>query len=106
MCNDLKAKQLKYFVIQNSELQVGRILFLDTKYSGKLCDRQNFVHNNNKLCGYFRLKSSRSNLIYMHYIFFSTDTGKTKTMRKFSSLKILDTFAKGNLSMYIRASRL
>ena len=42
----------------------------------------------------------------MHSICFYTEIGETKTMRKPSSLKILDTFVKGNLSMYIRALRL
>ena len=40
----------------------------------------------------------------MHSFFF-TDTGETKMMRKFSSLKILERFKKGNLSVEIRASR-
>ena len=106
MYNNLQAKKLKFFVVQHSKIQVGRILFLDTKCSEKLCDHQNVLLNNNKSCGCFRLKSSRSNLIYMHSICFSTEIGETKTMRKFSSLKFLDTFVKGNLSMYIRALRL
>ena len=42
----------------------------------------------------------------MHSICFSTDTGETKMMSKFSSLKFLETFTKGNLSVDIRASRL
>ena len=42
----------------------------------------------------------------MHSICFPTDTGETKTMRKFSSLEILETFTKGNLSVGICASRL
>ena len=42
----------------------------------------------------------------MRYIWFFTDTGETKMMRKFSSLKILDTFLKVNLLLGIRASRL
>ena len=42
----------------------------------------------------------------MHYIYFSTDIGETKMMRKFSSKKILGTFAKVDPSVDIRASRL
>ena len=42
----------------------------------------------------------------MHSICFSTDTGKTKMMRKFSSLEFLETLKKGNLSVSICASRL
>ena len=41
----------------------------------------------------------------MHSIFFN-ETGETKMMRKFSSLEILETFTKGNLSVYIHESRL
>ena len=42
----------------------------------------------------------------MHYICFSTDTGETKMMSKFRSLRFLETFTKGNLSVDICASRL
>ena len=42
----------------------------------------------------------------MHSICFYSDTGGTKMMRKFSSLKILETFTKGNLSVDIRAPML
>ena len=41
----------------------------------------------------------------MHSIGFSTDTGETKMMSKFSSLNVLETFTKGNLSVDIGASR-
>ena len=86
MQNDLKANTLKGFFIQHSRIQVGRILFLDTKSSEKLYYFQNILLNNNKPCGCFSLRPSRSNIIYMQYIFFPTDIGETKTMRKFSSL--------------------
>ena len=49
------------------------------------------------------MKSSRSNIISMHSICFPTETGETKMMRKFSSLKFLDTLTKVNLSVDIRA---
>ena len=42
----------------------------------------------------------------MHYICLSSDTGETKIMSKFRSLKILETLKKGNLSVEICASRL
>ena len=42
----------------------------------------------------------------MNSICFSTDTGEMSTMKKSSSLKSLETFTKGNLSVDIRASRL
>ena len=42
----------------------------------------------------------------MHYIYFPTETGETKTMRKFSFLKFLETFTKFNLLVDICASRL
>ena len=42
----------------------------------------------------------------LHSICFSTDTGETKMMSKFSSLKFLETFTKSNLSVEICASRL
>ena len=42
----------------------------------------------------------------MHSSCFSTDTSETKMMIKFSTLKILKTFKKVNLSVDIRASRL
>ena len=42
----------------------------------------------------------------MHFICFSIDTGETKTMSKFSSLKFLETVTKCNLSVDICASRL
>ena len=106
MRKNLKSNEPKGFVIQHSRIQVGRILFFNTKLSEKLCDYQNVLLNSNKLCGYFSLKSSRYNIISMHYIYVSTDTGEMKTMRKFSSLKILEIFTKGNLSVEIRASRL
>ena len=106
MRNDLEANQSEGFVIQHSIIQFGRILFLDTKYSGKFCDHQNVRLNNNKLCRCFSLKSSCSNIISMHSICFYSDTGGTKMMRKFSSLKFLVIFKKGNISVDIRASRL
>ena len=42
----------------------------------------------------------------MHSICFPTENGEKKMMRKFSDLKFLETFIKGNLSVHIRASRL
>ena len=42
----------------------------------------------------------------MHLIYFPTGNGETKTLRKSSSSKLLDTFTKGNLSLDIHASRL
>ena len=42
----------------------------------------------------------------MHSICLSTDSCKTKMVSKFSSLKKIDTFTKGNLSVEICASRL
>ena len=106
MHNDLKANESKGFFIQHSRIQVGRIPFLDTKCSGKFCDCQNFLHNSNKSCECFILETSLSNIIFMHSICFSTETGETKLMSKFSYLEFLETFTKGNLSVYIRASRL
>ena len=106
MCNKLKANESKGFVIQHSRIQVERIIFLDTRCSGKFCDCQNVLLNSNKLCGLSSLISSRSNIISMHSICFSTDTGKTKTMSEFSSLKFLETSTKRNLSVEICASRL
>ena len=106
MHNNLEANESKCFVNQHIRIQVGRILLLDTKFSGKLYDRQNFLLNSNKLCGCFSLKPRRSNIISMHSICFSTDTGETKMMSKFISLKVLDIFTKGNLSVDIHASRL
>ena len=70
MVNDLEANKSKCFVIQYSRIQVGHILFLDTKCSGKFCDCQSFLLNSKKLCGYYRLKSSRSIISSMRYIFF------------------------------------
>ena len=72
----------------------------------KICDRQNFLLNGNKFCGFFSLKSSRSNIISMHSICFSTETSETKMMSKFLFLKKLETLKKGNLSENIHASRL
>ena len=40
----------------------------------------------------------------MHSIFFSTDACETKMMSKFSSLKNLETFTKGKISVDIGAS--
>ena len=94
MCNDLETNKLKGMDIQHSIIQVGRILFLDTKCSGKFCDHQNLQLNNNKWCGWFSLKSSCYNIISMHFICFCTDTGETKMMSKFSSLKCLETLKK------------
>ena len=42
----------------------------------------------------------------MHSIFFPTNTGNTKMMRKFCSSKVLVTFTKGNLLVEICASSL
>ena len=53
MRNNLEANKSKGFVIQHNRIQFGRIVFLDKKYSGKLCDRQTFQLNSNKMCGYF-----------------------------------------------------
>ena len=106
MRNDLKSHKLKGFVIQHSRIQVGSILFIDTKRSGKLCDCQNVLLNSNKSCGCFSLKPIRSNIIYMHSICFSTDTGEMKMMSRFRSLKVLETFTKCNLSVDICESRL
>ena len=106
MHNDLEANESKVFVIQHSIIQVKRILFTDTKCSQKSCDRQNHLLNNNKLCGRFIMKSSFSNIISMHSIGFYTDTGEKKMMRKFISLKILETLKRGNLSVHTHASRL
>ena len=105
MHNDLEEKQLKGFFIQRIRIHVWRILFLDTKCSGGLYDCQNVLLNRNKSYECFTLKSGCSNNISMHSIYFSTDTGETKMMRKFRSLQILDTFTKGNLSVDICASR-
>ena len=104
MHSNLEAKKSKGFVIQHSRIQVGRILLLDTKCSGKFCDRQNVLLNRNKLCGCFSLKSSRSNIISIHFFFINTR--EIKMMSKFISLKVLDIFTKGNLSVDIHASRL
>ena len=49
---------------------------------------------------------NRAVLILSLCIIFSTVTGKMEMMRKFSSLKDLETFAKINLSVDIHASRL
>ena len=106
MRNNLEANESKGFVIQHSIIQVGRVLFLDKKCSGKFCDPQNVLLNKNKLCGCFSLKSSCSNIISMHSICFYSETGETNMMRKFSSLEYLKTFTKGNLSVDIRTSRL
>ena len=73
---------------------------------GKSVICQNVLLNSNKLCGCFSLKSSRSNIISIYYIYFSADTNETKMMRKFSSLNFLETFTEGNLSLDIHASRL
>ena len=70
MQNNLESNKSKYFVIQHSRIQVWRILFLDTKYSGKFCDRQSVLISNNNLCECFRLKSSCSN-IFIYILFFS-----------------------------------
>ena len=40
MCNNIKSNELKVFVTHYSRIQVGSILFLDTKYSGKFCGHQ------------------------------------------------------------------
>ena len=90
MRNNLEANKSKGFAIQHSRIQVGRILFLGTQCSWKLCYHQNFLLNSNKLCGRFSLKSSRYNIISMHFICFSADTGEMKMMIKFSSLKMMD----------------
>ena len=106
MRNDLLANESKGFFIQESRIQVGRILFLDTKCSWKFYYSQNFLLNRNKLCGCFILKSNRSNIISMNSICVSTDSDEINMMRKFRSLNVLDTFKKGNLSVDIRASRM
>ena len=97
MRNNLEETESKGFVIKNSRIKVGRILFLDTKCSGKFCDCQDVLLNINKLCGCFSLKSSRSKIISIHSIFFTTGTSETKMICKFISLKLLETFSKGNL---------
>ena len=101
MHNDLEANKSKGFVTQQTIIQVGSILSPDTKFNEKIYDNQNFLLNNNKLCGCFSLKSGRSNNIYMHFFF--NDTGETNMMSKFRYLKFLETFTKGNLSVDIRA---
>ena len=53
MRNNLEANESKGYVIQHNIIQFGRIVFLDKKYSAKLCDRQNFLLNSNKTCGCF-----------------------------------------------------
>ena len=106
MRNDLEANESKGFAIQHRRIRVGCILLLDTEFSEKFCDIHNVILNNNKLCVCFSLKSSRSDIIYMHSICFSTETVETKTMRKFRSLKVLEKYTKGNLSVDICASRL
>ena len=68
--------------------------------------RQNVLLNINESCGCFSLKSSCSNIISMHSTCFPTDTGETKMMRKYSSLKMLEISKKCNFSVDIRASRL
>ena len=70
MRNHIEENESKGFVIQHSRIQVGHILLLDTKCSGKSCDSQNVLLNSNKPCGCFILKSSRSNIISMHSSFF------------------------------------
>jgi hypothetical protein len=108
MCTDLDANESKAFVITQSTIAVGRIVFLDSACSGKFCDRQNIelTRFKGKSCGCFSLKSSRSNIISVHSITFTTSTGEKKMMSKFSSLKFMELYTKGKLSIDIRASRL
>ena len=104
--NNLEENKSIFFIIQHSIIQVRCILSLDTKFSGKSCDRQNVLLNSNKSYGCFSLKSSRSNIISMHYICFSADTGEMNIISELRSLKFLEKFTKGNLSVDIRLSRL
>ena len=108
MCSDLEANESKAFVIPRSTISVGRIIFLDSMCSGKFCDRQNteLTKFKGKSCGCFSLKSSRSNIISVHSITFTTSTGERKMMTKFSSLKFMELYTKGKLSIDVRASRL
>ena len=104
----LEANESKAFVISQSRIGVGRIVFLDSACSGKFCDRQNSetTRSKGRSCGCFSLKSSRSNIISVHSITFTTNTGETKMMPKFSSLKFMELYTKGKLSIDMRASRL
>lgn len=106
--SDLEALESKAFVINRSIVSVGRTVFLDSPCSGKFCDRQNIetTRFKSKSCGCFSLKSSRSNIISVHSITFTTSSGERKMMPKFSSLRFMELFTKGKLSIDVRASRL
>ena len=102
---DLEANEFKRFFIQHSKIQGGRILFLDKKFNGKLCDPQNDQLNSNKLCGYFSLKPGHSNIISMHSFFFHWHQWN-KDDDQIKLFEFSGTFTKGNLSLDIRVSSL
>mmetsp|Transcript_22253 Transcript_22253/g.27288 ORF Transcript_22253/g.27288 Transcript_22253/m.27288 type:complete len:441 (+) Transcript_22253:151-1473(+) len=108
MCSDLAANETKAFVITDSSIEITHVVFLDSKCSGKFCDRQNIeiTHSKNRNCGCFSMKSSFSNIISVHSIVFTTKTGERKLMTKFSSLKFMELYTKGKLSIDVRASNL
>jgi hypothetical protein len=108
MRDDLGANESKGFAITNSRISVGRTVFLDTLCSGKFCDRQNLENTigNGRSCGCYSLKSGRNKIVSVHSLCFTDGNGEMKMMTKFSSLKFMEMFSKGNISKDFRASKL
>lgn len=106
LMDDLDAHEMKAFHCRRSQLNIRRVVFLETKCSGLFCDRQNIDQYTSKACGCFSHKSSRSNIASLQTIIFGIDGGKKKMMEKFSSMQFLSLFCKGYMSLDIRASRL
>ena len=107
MPNDIGGNEMKAFVVSASEISIGRIVFIDTPCSGRFCDRQRPEENlTRRSCGCFSNKASRSNVTALHTIIFTTANGDRKMMHNFSSLKFMELYLTGNMSIDIRASQL
>ena len=107
MSNDIGGNEMKAFVVTGTDISIGRIVCIDTPCSGRFCDRQRPEENlTRRSCGCFSNKASRSNVTALHTVVFSTADGERKMMQSFSSLKFMDLYLTGNMSIDVRASQL
>ena len=107
MSNDIGGNEMKAFVVTGTDISISRIVFIDTPCSGRFCDRQRPEENlTRRSCGCFSNKASRSNITALHTVVFSTADGEKKLMQNFSSLKFMDLYLSGNMSIDVRASQL
>ena len=74
--SDLNGNEAKSFVIKGYQLTCNRLLSVETECSGKFYDRQRLDETKGRLgCACFSHKSTRSPIVVVYYMVFTTQTG-------------------------------